>query len=120
MILWQCLRSAGDVFSGVRMEAQEMTSKTFDPSRRRLFRQGAVIASGVALGGLMLRVKAQAQGGTVSKTVAKYQDDPHGTQECDGCIQFIPGKTPSAHGTCKIVQGSISPKGWCMFFAAKS
>lgn len=95
-----------------------MTSKTFDPSRRRLFRQGAVIASGVALGGLMQ--KAPAQGGTVAKTVAKYQDKPHGAQECDGCLQFIPGKTPSADGTCKIVEGGISPKGWCMFFAPKS
>jgi hypothetical protein len=37
-----------------------------------------------------------------------------------GCMQFIPGKTPTADGTCKVVQGSISPKGWCMFFTAKS
>lgn len=97
-----------------------MTIKTFDPSRRRLFRQGAAIAGGAALGGLMLSAKARAQAGTVAKSVAKYQDKPHGTQECDGCIQFIPGKSPSAHGTCKIVEGDISPKGWCMFFAAKS
>ncbi len=95
-----------------------MSNSTFDPSRRRLFRQGAVIASGAALSGLML--KAPAQGGAVSKTVAKYQDKPKGTQQCDGCIQFVPGKTASADGTCKIVQGNISPKGWCMFFAAKS
>lgn len=97
-----------------------MTSKTFDPSRRRLFRQGAAIAGGAALGGLMLSVKASAQAGTVPKSVAKYQDKPHGSQQCDGCIQFIPGKTPSAQGTCKIVEGSISPKGWCMFFSPKS
>lgn len=97
-----------------------MTSKTFDPSRRRLFRQGAAIASGVALGGLIPETKAHAQAGKVSKTVAKYQDEPHGAQRCDGCMQFIPGKTPTADGTCKIVQGGISPKGWCMFFAAKS
>jgi hypothetical protein len=97
-----------------------MTSKTFDPSRRRLFRQGAVIAGGAALGGLMLKVKAPAQGGKVSQAMAKYQGGPHGTQQCDGCLQYVPGKTPSADGACKIVEGSISPKGWCMFFAAKS
>ncbi|HVS78325.1 MAG TPA: high-potential iron-sulfur protein [Steroidobacteraceae bacterium] len=96
-----------------------MASKTFDPSRRRLFRQGAVIAGGAALGGLMLKVKAPAQGGKVAKSTAKYQDKPNGTQQCDGCVQFIPGKTPSADGTCKIVEGSISPKGWCMFFSPK-
>lgn len=97
-----------------------MTSKTFDPFRRRLFRQGAAIAGSAALGGLLLSVKAPAQGGKVAKSVAKYQDKPHGPQECDGCIQFIPGKTTSTPGICKIVEGSISPKGWCMFFAAKS
>lgn len=97
-----------------------MTSKTFDPSRRRLFRQGAVIAGGAALGGLMLKVEAPAQTGTVAKSVAKYQDKPHGTQKCDGCVQYIPGKSSSANGTCKIVAGSISPNGWCMFFAPKS
>jgi len=97
-----------------------MTDRAFDPSRRRLFRRGAVIASGAALGGLMLKAKASAQGGKVSQTIAKYQDKPHGTQQCDGCLQYIPGKTPSTNGTCKIVEGDISPKGWCMFFAAKS
>ena len=100
-------------------EVQAMTSKTFDPSRRRLFRQGAMIASGAALGGLLVRGKAQAQSGQVSQAIAKYQDQPKGTQQCDGCMQYIPGKTPSK-GECKIVDGSISAKGWCMFFAPKS
>ena len=97
-----------------------MTSKTFDPSRRRLFSQGAAIAGGAALGGLMLKTKARAQGGKVSQAIAKYQDKPHGTQQCDGCVQFIPGNTSSAGGACKIVEGSISPKGWCMFFTPKT
>ena len=97
-----------------------MTSKTFDPIRRRLFRQGAVIASGAALGGLVLNGRALAQAGTESKAMAKYQDKPHGSQECDTCMQFVPGKASSAAGTCKIVAGSISPKGWCMNFTPKS
>lgn len=97
-----------------------MTSKTFDPIRRRLFRQGAVIASGAALGGLVLNGRALGQTGTESKAMAKYQDKPHGSQECDTCMQFIPGKASSGNGTCKIVEGSISPKGWCMNFTPKS
>ena len=97
-----------------------MSSKTFDPSRRHLFRQGAIIASGAALGGLMLRSSAEAQAGTVAKATAKYQDKPHGTQKCAGCALFIPGKTASASGKCKIVAGSISPNGWCMYFSPKS
>ena len=97
-----------------------MTSKTFDPSRRRLFRQGAVIASGAALGGLMLKAEVQAQAGTIPKATAQYQDKPHGSQQCGTCQQFIPGKGSSASGTCKIVQGDVSAQGWCKFFTPKS
>lgn len=96
-----------------------MTSKTFDPSRRRLFRQGAVIASGAALGGLMLKAEAPAQAGAVAKATAQYQDKPKGSQQCASCQQFIPGKS-SGSGTCKIVQGEVSANGWCKFFTPKS
>ncbi|HEX5207613.1 MAG TPA: high-potential iron-sulfur protein [Steroidobacteraceae bacterium] len=95
-----------------------MTSKTFDPSRRRLFRQSAVIASGAALGGLMLKAEVQAQAGTIPKATAQYQDKPHGSQQCGTCQQFIAGKGSS--GTCKIVQGDVSAQGWCKFFTPKS
>ena len=97
-----------------------MTSKTFDPSRRHLFRQGAVIAGGAVLGGLMLRTDASAQAGTVTKATAKYQDKPQGAQKCAGCALFVPGKSSSANGNCKIVAGSISPDGWCMYFSPKT
>lgn len=97
-----------------------MSSKTFDPSRRRLFRQGAAIAAGTLAAGLMSKSRVYAQTTKVSQAMAKYQGTPHGGQQCDGCIQFIPGKTASADGECKIVEGSISPKGWCMFFGPKT
>lgn len=96
-----------------------MTSTTFDPSRRRFFQQSAVIAGGAAAAGLMLKAKVHAQTTKASKAVAMYQASPHGSQQCSGCVHFIPGKTPSADGTCKLVQGSVSPKGWCVFFTAK-
>ena len=97
-----------------------MTDKTFDPTRRRLFRHGAMITGGAALGGLLLRTEASAQEGMVPKATAKYQDKPHGTQKCEGCMQFIPGKSASAKGHCKIVAGTVSPDGWCMYFSPKS
>jgi hypothetical protein len=50
----------------------------------------------------------------------KYQSKPNGTQMCSGCSLFIPGKTATAAGTCKIVAGNISPHGWCTAFAAKT
>lgn len=55
-----------------------------------------------------------------SKAQFKYQDAPNGTQKCSGCSLFVAGKTASASGTCKIIDGTISPSGWCTAFAAKA
>jgi hypothetical protein len=34
-------------------------------------------------------------------------------------MQFIPGATPKANGTCKVVEGVISPHGYCIAFTPK-
>lgn len=52
--------------------------------------------------------------GTESKSATMYQSKPHGKMECSNCAQFCPGKTAQAMGTCKVVEGSISPHGWCV------
>ncbi len=49
----------------------------------------------------------------IKKSEAQYQPHPKGQQRCEICLQFEPP------GTCKIVQGPISPKGWCQYFAAR-
>lgn len=49
----------------------------------------------------------------LSKTVAKYQDQPNGQQRCGICLQFDPPDR------CRLVDGQISQHGWCQFFAAK-
>jgi hypothetical protein len=79
---------------------------------RRVIIAGTAMAVGAAAGGAAVtRASAQAK---IKQTDAKYQDHPNGNQQCDGCVQFQP---PNA---CKIVDGTISPKGWCQFFGAKS
>lgn len=66
----------------------------------------------VATGGI-----ADAKG---TKAQFKYQARPNGAQACAGCSLFIPGKTgAAAPGTCKVVGGAISPKGWCTAFSPK-
>lgn len=40
-------------------------------------------------------------------------------QDCDDCMQFVPGKTAKAPGSCRIVEGPISPHGHCSAFAPK-
>ena len=94
------------------------SSKRFDPSRRDLFRQGVAAATGVVAAGTFLRAQP-ARAAKVAQAVAQYQDKPHDHPQCDLCVHFIPGASPTANGTCQLVAGSISPKGWCILFAAK-
>ena len=54
-----------------------------------------------------------------SRTQLKYQSTPKGNQKCSGCTLFVPGKTPTADGTCKVITGTISPNGWCTAFSAR-
>ena len=72
-----------------------------------------------ALAGLMAMGTgvAQAKG---SKSQFKYQSTPNGNHQCSGCSFFIPGKSKTAAGTCKLVDGSISPTGWCEAYSPKS
>lgn len=49
----------------------------------------------------------------IAQKDALYQTHPKGPQRCQICLQFKP---PNA---CKIVQGQITPQGWCQYFAAR-
>ncbi len=60
---------------------------------------------------------AEAKG---SQKQFQYQDKPKDGKQCSGCSLFIPGKTPTANGQCKVVAGTISPKGWCVAYTAKA
>jgi high potential iron-sulfur protein len=50
----------------------------------------------------------------VSKEAAQYQSAPKGDQFCGDCAQFMP---PTA---CQVVEGKISPRGWCRLWAKKA
>jgi len=53
------------------------------------------------------------------RTALKYADKPvtvNGVvQQCNNCVQWVPGKDPKALGGCKILPGDteISPMGHC-------
>src|SRR5271165_2041967 len=84
---------------------------------RRAFMGGVIVLP--ALAGMVLAgtTAAQAKG---SQAQFKYQSTPNGGKKCSQCSFFIAGSDAKANGTCKIVDGSISPNGWCTAFAAKS
>jgi hypothetical protein len=83
---------------------------------RRTFVASAVVLP--ALAGLLLAetTTAEAKG---TKAQFKYQGTPSGGHKCSQCSFYIPGSSSSSNGTCKLVDGSISPNGWCTAFAAK-
>ncbi|ALQ51737.1 high-potential iron-sulfur protein [Nitrosomonas ureae] len=54
-----------------------------------------------------------------SKESMQYRDEPNDKEQCNNCVQFIPGKTPEAQGGCKVVEGSINPQGWCVAYTKK-
>lgn len=80
-------------------------------SRRVLITGTAMALGAAASGAAATRASAQQK---ISQANAKYQDQPKDNQQCDGCVQF---QAPNA---CKIVEGAVSPKGWCQFFGAKT
>jgi hypothetical protein len=85
---------------------------------RAAFVRAAIVLP--ALAGLLGEGIASAQAPHGTKAQFKYQSTPNGSKECANCNFFIAGKSATANGTCKIVQGEISPKGYCIAWAAKS
>ena len=55
-----------------------------------------------------------AKAAKMSQTAAKYQPTPKSGKQCDGCNLFV------APGSCKSVDGAISPTGWCMLWVKKA
>jgi hypothetical protein len=80
-------------------------------SRRTILLRGVACAAGAAT--LLSQVK-DAKAAKMAPAAAGYQDSPKGAQQCDGCALF---QAPNA---CQLVDGSISPSGWCKFFAKKA
>jgi hypothetical protein len=79
---------------------------------RRVLLTGTALALGATTAATVVS-QATAQE-KISQADAKYQGTPKGDQRCDGCMLFQP---PNA---CKVVQGEISPSGWCQLFVKKT
>ncbi|WP_130213072.1 high-potential iron-sulfur protein [Bradyrhizobium genosp. SA-3] len=83
-------------------------NKAATPSRRDLM--STIGCAALLTGSAFFSAQAQQK---ISKSEAKYQDKANGNQRCQLC-QFF-----QAPNQCQLVQGGISPNGWCERFAAK-
>jgi hypothetical protein len=79
-------------------------------SRRTILLRGVACAAGATalLAPLRPAAAKMAQAGVA------YQDTPKGDQQCSGCSLF------QAPSSCTLVDGTISPSGWCKFWVKKA
>jgi hypothetical protein len=88
---------------------KERPSSLSAPVSRRALLQGAAGTAGATM---ILGATPNSAAAVVklSQKVVAYQDHPDGDKRCGKCVQFQP---PNA---CKIVDGTVSPEGYCRFF----
>lgn len=81
----------------------------------RLSRRQALSQTAVSLAGATWAISslAAAQQNKMTQKAAGYQNQPNGKYRCSGCSHF------AVPNSCKIVEGEISPNGWCRMFALK-
>ena len=85
-------------------------------SRRSIVKGGVCALTGIAIT-FLTRTATSAAEIKLAKAAVQYVDaGKEEGKDCDDCVQFIPGKTPKAMGTCKIVEGEINPHGHCIAF----
>jgi hypothetical protein len=82
------------------------TCNTSGVSRRTVLFAAAGAAPLLALTGGQAQAK-------IAQAAVKYQPDPKDGHQCDGCVQFV------APNSCKLVDGDISPTGWCSLWVKK-
>ncbi len=82
-------------------------------SRRTIVLFGSAYAAGsISLFGRLR--EAHAAKFPQTSPVVVYQPSPKDGHQCDGCTLF------QAPDSCQIVDGTISPTGWCKLWAKKA
>ena len=82
-------------------------------SRRSVLRRAAMLASAALTAKMVPSKEALAQQ-KASQEAMKYQDKPNGDKRCSNCLNFIPSSS------CTIVEGTVSPNGYCLAWAKKT
>ncbi len=84
-----------------------------DKALKRSEMIGKLIAAPIAIGAFASLCAEAEAAATIDQKTANYVTHPVGGKQCSGCVQF------QAPSSCKLVKGTISPKGYCKFFTAK-
>jgi hypothetical protein len=90
-------------YTGRRRMTHEIEKKSPAVMSRRSLLQIAAAAGAVPV----LALGASPAAAKMSQSGVSYQDSPHGSSNCANCKLFI------APSSCKTVEGTVSPNGWC-------
>ena len=85
-----------------------------DRLSRRTIVLRAVIGTAAFVAAFAQLRNAQAAKFPQTSPAVAYQPNPKDGHQCDGCTLFQP---PNA---CQVVDGTISPTGWCKLWAKKA
>lgn len=84
-------------------------------SRRIMLGNFVIFGCGLCLSAVAASdAMAQAAAKKMSQSAARYQAQPKGDRSCANCTNFA-----AESKTCKLVEGSISPEGWCNLWSKK-
>jgi len=88
-----------------------MSDRILRRSRRRML-QAAMSVGGAALLSRALETTAQEKPKATlkkrSKEAVGYRDEPYEGRSCAKCVLY------AGHGECVLVEGEVSPNGWCL------
>jgi hypothetical protein len=90
-----------------------MKAKTFRPSRRGVLKTalclgGATLLAEALDGAAQQEPKFKATLKKRSKEMVGYRDEPYEGRSCAKCVLY------AGHGECVLVEGEVSPNGWCV------
>ena len=92
-----------------------MTETSQLPSREISRRIVLLRSAGCAAGAVASLVPVKRAAAKMSQQSVAYQESPKGDQQCSNCSLF---QAPT--NTCTLVDGNISPTGWCKFWVKKA
>ena len=86
-------------------------------TRRRGLAWGGQLLIGVAVASVVGKPQT-AHAAKVDKRDFFYQDKPKEGKSCSACRLYSP--TDLGKGQCSVVEGDVSPNGWCMAYSPRA
>ncbi len=80
-------------------------------TRRSIMRTALQASAAVMAAGLLVKRAGAQSKDKMTKARAEYQGTPNGIYSCATCTLFV------APNACKVVEGEVSPDGWCKAYA---